>query len=156
VDTLREEMQSTAFVDLVRRKNVPPPEIVAATNRPVIEAAERDKPRFDASVGSTTCKVYLATDTSPNDPYFATDIGRGILVVVNKNHPHWAQLSGSEGVLNYLRHCVYDAVAEWECKGLTAGVQPDTIKLLKDRLLRLPSQIEQSEASPGGAGPSAS
>ncbi len=144
VDELRTEMQSQEFVDLVEIESVPPPDVIEQANQPILSAAEREEPRFNASVGETTCRVYLSFDESPNDPYFATDVGdMGIIVVVNCNHPHWSQLAGSEGVLNYLRHCVYDSIAEWQCRRKNAALQPNTIKLLKDRLLRLPSVMEQ-------------
>jgi hypothetical protein len=144
VDELKNEMQSKEFVDKIELEDVPPPEIVEKVVRPIIEAAERSEPRFKATIGSVTCKVYLSTDNSPNDPYFATDVTSDeILVVVNTRHPHWSQIVGSEGVLNYLRHCVYDAVAEWQCWRKSATIRHDTIKILKDSLLRLPSEIEQ-------------
>lgn len=146
-------MQSQEFVDIVDVEDVPPPDVIRSANAPVIKAAERTDPRFDAKVGDISCKVYLSYDNSANDPYFATDVtGARILVVVNCSHPHWTQLQGSEGVLNYLRHCVYDAIAEWQCRRKGAQLQPDTIKLLKDRLLRLPSDIEQSATAGTGAG----
>lgn len=153
VDELRTEMLSQEFVDIIDVEEVPPPEAIKSALDPVLKAAERAEPRFDATVGDILCKVYLSYDNSPNDPYFATDVtGDRILVVVNCSHPHWAQLQGSEGVLNYLRHCVYDAIAEWQCRRKGASLQPDTIKMLKDRLLRLPSEIEQAGAESAGSG----
>lgn len=144
VDELKTEMASKEFVDLVEIESVPAPEAVAQANKPVLQAAQREEPRFNAKIGHVTCRVYLSSDSSPNDPYFATDVTQGILVVVNTQHPHWAQIVGSEGVLNYLRHCVYDAIAEWQCWNKQAPVRPDTIKALKDALLRLPTAIEQA------------
>ncbi len=49
---------------------------------------------------------------------------------------------GSEGVLNYLRHCVYDALAEHMARHKKSTIEPETIKLFKDRLLRVPFEIE--------------
>ncbi len=91
-----------------------------------------------------TVRVYLSTDLSTNDPYVAvesTDAAR-VSVVVNLTHPFMEQVSGSEGMLNYLRHCTYDAIAEWRARHKAADLDPSTIKLLKDDLMRLPSQIE--------------
>lgn len=52
---------------------------------------------------------------SPNDPYVTHDSAHEseVLIIINQTHPHWKQLKGSDGVLNYLRHCVYDGIAEW-------------------------------------------
>jgi hypothetical protein len=68
-----------------------------------------------------------------------------VLVIVNTAHPHWGQLQGSEGLLNYLRHCTYDAIAEWQASRKAGRLDSNTIKLLKDQLLRVPFAIEQHE-----------
>jgi hypothetical protein len=84
---------------------------------------------------------------SPNDPYLTIDsvMETEVLIIVNASHPHWNQLYGSQGVLNYLRHCTYDGIAEWQARFKTARLDPDTIKLLKDHLLRIPLLIEQHQ-----------
>ena len=87
-------------------------------------------------------------DRSPNDPYLMVDrpVHGQIDVVVNKSHPHWKQLSGDVGVLNFLRHCVYDGIAEYRAQNMkskTIVILPDTIKLIKDWLLRMPFEIEK-------------
>ena len=72
-----------------------------------------------------------------------------ILVVINTVHPHWSQLKGSEGVLNYLRHCTYDAIAEWQARSKASRIDPNTIKLLKDQLLRVPFKMDEHEGLQG-------
>lgn len=148
VDELRTEMESQEFVDLIEIETVPPEDVVTEAIQPVVTAAANEEPRFRAVVGDVICKVYLENDLSPNDPYFVTDLAtEDIVVVVNTKHPHWSQLVGSEGVLNYLRHCVYDAIAEWQCSRKTSALLPNTIKVLKDRLLRLPAALEDAHGS---------
>ncbi|TBR17779.1 MAG: hypothetical protein EPO57_08780 [Chitinophagaceae bacterium] len=85
---------------------------------------------------------------SPNDPYVVSDSTRAneITVVVNRNHPYWnTQLSGTESVRDYLRQCVYDSVAEWQARAKASSIDPDTVKLLKDRLLRVALLLEEHE-----------
>lgn len=160
VDELRTEMQSPEFVDAIETTEVPAPEAVTEADRPVLGSVERQEPDLQVSVGEHSVKVFVASDNSPNDPYYATEIGEeGVIVVVNQCHPHWRDIRGAEGVANFLRHCVYDAVAEWKCRRRQAPVQPGTIKQIKDVLLRLSFQIEQSSdaattpsADPGSEG----
>ena len=61
------------------------------------------------------------------------------------------QLYGSVGVMNYFRHCIYDAISEWQARTLRGRIDPETIKLLKDRLLRVSLIVEQ-HAQQGKAG----
>lgn len=148
VEELKEELESRQLVDLLEIGSVPAPEALKRATQPVLDQVERLEPRFRVRIGDTELRAFLSSDGSPNDPYFATDVGEDhIIVVVNQRHPHWGQIRGAEGVLNYLRHCVYDAVAEWQCRRMAAPLQSDTIKMLKDSLLRLPSEIEQDAAA---------
>jgi hypothetical protein len=102
-------------------------------------------------VGDTSVKVFLTGDKSENDPYFVCDATKKeeISVVVNQRHPHWYQLSGSEGVLNYLRHCIYDALSEHLARFQKSTIEPDTIKLYKDMFLRIQFEMER-QGEPDG------
>lgn len=147
LDEMKQEMTSTQFIDAIDFEDIPPPEAVDQVYAPMVEAAQREDPAFIATVGDMICKLYLSADESPNDPYFATEITPShVIVIINRRHPHWQELDGAAGVLNFLRHCVYDALAEWKAERLRSPLTPQTMRLIKDRLLRLPSEIEQAEA----------
>jgi hypothetical protein len=60
------------------------------------------------------------------------------------------QATGYAGGHDYLRHCTYDAIAEWQARHKASRLDPDTIKLLKDKLLRVPFDIEMHETNRGG------
>ena len=104
-------------------------------------------PTFKVSLPQFDVVGYLLGDGSVNDPYIVVDStsGNRTMVVINAQHPRWNQLQGSEGVLNYLRHCTYDGIAEWQARHRASRLDPDTIKLLKDKLLRLPLEIEMNQ-----------
>jgi len=84
---------------------------------------------------------------SPFEPYLIIDATqpKDIIVIVNEAHPHWSQLRGPEGVLNFLRHCVYDGISEWSARNQSSTIDPDTIKMYKDKYLRLPMEIEKHQ-----------
>lgn len=95
-----------------------------------------------------TVRVYVESAMSTTEPYLTVDSAKAkeVIIIVNAAHPHWLQLDNALSVLNYLRHCIYDGVAEWQAKKyVDKKVDPDTIKILKDRLLRLPLDIENSQ-----------
>jgi hypothetical protein len=80
---------------------------------------------------------------SPNDPYVAVDATEDdrVIVTINVNHPHWQQISGAEGVLNYFRDCTYDALAEWKARR-ARQLTPETVKIFKDKFLRVGLELE--------------
>ena len=85
---------------------------------------------------------------SPNDPYVlieSTQSDKRVIIIVNEAHPHWMYLKGSDSILNFIRHCTYDGVAEWKANFKVGRLDPDTIKHIKDGLLRVPLEIEQHE-----------
>lgn len=149
VDELVKELQSPEMVDKIEIETIPDVEIVAqATQKIVADVTSQSQETFRASVGKLTIKVFLATELSFNDPYVVPESTKDdeVIVIVNRTHPHWGQLKASEGVANYLRHCIYDAIAEWQAYKKAARLDPNTIKLLKDGLLRVSFEIEQHDA----------
>ena len=149
IEGLQEELSSPAFGDLISLEEVPPPDAVNHALQPLRQTVATSQPDFHAQLQAAQFEIlgFLMNDSSANDPYVvveATDETR-VMIIVNTHHPHWNQLNGSEGVLNYLRHCTYDGVAEWQARRKSASLDPDTIKILKDRMLRLSLELGWGE-----------
>jgi len=135
-------------VDQIRLTPVPPLELVIAAKEKVTEESERLDPTFTTFIDELSVKVYLRDDMSPNDAYVYIEAARDeiVMVIVNQAHPHWSQLGNSQDVLNYLRHCTYDGLAEWKATKKASRIDPDTIRQLKDGLLRLTMQMEAHQS----------
>lgn len=100
---------------------------------------------FKAQIAEDLLVRGFVEEISVYEPYLAIDHpskGR-VDVIINKSHPHWKQLSNAAGVLNFLRHCVYDGIAEYKARTALIPIRPDTITAIKDKLLRIPFEIEQ-------------
>ena len=146
IDELQQELSSESLSDAINLEIVPPPEAVHQAQLPLRDSVADREPTFQAKFEGYRLEIrgFLVNDASPNDPYVVVEATTNdrVLIIVNTQHPHWQLLSGSEGVLNYLRHCTYDGIAEWMARRHEASLDPDTIKVLKDRMLRLPLEIE--------------
>lgn len=144
VDELKRELSSPEIVDLVLIQDVPEEDVVDRSLSELTDrVVESQEETLSARIADFNVRIYLVSDMSPNDPYVAVDSTRDdeVLIVINVSHPHFCGLKGSEGVLNYLRHCTYDGVAELQARRKAARLDPNTIKLLKDQLLRVPFVI---------------
>lgn len=88
----------------------------------------------------------LNSTMSPNDPYVISEATQAdrVLVVINMTHPHIGEID-ENGLLNYLRHCTYDALAEWKARNQVSTIDPGTIKRLKDQLLRVALEIQMHD-----------
>ena len=84
--------------------------------------------------------VILSEDSSPYDPYLIVrPLGKAkrINIVINVNHPYWMELADNNSRFNFLLSCIYDGVSEWKAGFILNRLDPDTIKQIKDSLLRL-------------------
>jgi hypothetical protein len=160
IDELKRELTAPEMIDSIKIEDVPAPEAAEEVFKNLTESIESRTETFRADLEGISVRGYIAYDLSPNDPYVAFDSARDdeVLVIINIAHPHWKQVRGPEGALNYFRHCTYDAIAEWKARRKTSVLTPDTIRLIKDRLLRVSFEIEAHEAetrSTAGAGAAA-
>jgi len=128
-----------------RTFEVPNNSLIKKANEAVKDAVvSRVEPDLKTKLGKTIVSVYLARDMSPNDPYViieSTKSETAVIVIVNLSHPHWSELTNDESILNFLRHCTYDGVAESKAYFVTGKIEPDTVKLIKDNLLRIPMDL---------------
>jgi hypothetical protein len=145
VEEVQDELTSAEMVDLLQIKRVPPTEVVEAQFQPLAESAKGQAANFSARVDRVVVAGYLSYDVSPNDPYLYVDstAEERVEIVVNMSHP-CIRFLDRNGFANHLRHCVYDGIAEWQARKLSR-VDSDTVKTLKDQLLRLKLEIEQHE-----------
>lgn len=147
VEELEAELGSNELADLITIEDIVPPEALAESLKPVLEELEKTDPDFSAQLQGVEIAGYMVHDLHEKDPYVAPDFPSDdkVVVVVNMNHPHFKELKGADGVLNFLRHCVYDALAEWLAYKRTSNIAPDTVKQYKDQLLRVSMEIKMNE-----------
>jgi hypothetical protein len=144
--TLEEELASPEFLDTLSLEDMLPDEgTIRVANEGVVASAASHEPSFTAQLDTQVVKCFLDSHLSSNDPYFVNESvsNNETIVVINTQHPHWQMLEGENAILNYMRHCVYDAIAEDRASRLHR-LNSDTVKLMKDRYLRVPFSINQS------------
>lgn len=113
----------------------------------LIERETSRNPSLNVNIGETNpinVLVYF-TEQSEFEPYVvieATGDENKVIVVINRVHPHFKKMNNEETVTNFIRHCIYDGVSEWKALNLRGEIDPDTVKYLKDGLLRLQYQIQ--------------
>ena len=159
LEDLEKELTSPEMVDQINISAIPSPEMIDASKEKIITSVvDTRTATLQGMINSTppiAWKIFLE-GMSSNDPYVVSDSTKAgdITVIVNCKHPYWiTQLAGTESVRDYLRQCVYDSVAEWQARAKASRIDSNTIKLLKDRLLRVPLEMEShaDESEPPSA-----
>ena len=148
---LEDEINTPEFIDSLKLDDVlPSQEQIDANKRAVVDNAISEDPAFRATLDDIQVSVYVDSVGSPNDPYYLNDSTQQnhLIVTINRLHPHFSMLEGQDSVLNYFRHCVYDAIAEYRATKKHSALDSDSIKLIKDKYLRVAFEILQSDEKP--------
>jgi len=139
------EIKSDELRDFLKTYEIPSANLIKKSNQSLKNAiVRRFEPDLKAKINELIVSMYLVKDMSPNDPYVlieSTGSEKSVIVIINLAHPHWSQLTKGESILNFIRHCAYDGVAEWKVYFMTGEIEPDTVKLVKDNLLRIPMTV---------------
>jgi len=147
LNDFEKELSSNEIKNILFELEIPSVKLIKESNKAVKEAVmKKIQPSLKVKINELKVWLYIVGDMSPNDPYViieSTESKERVIVIVNKAHPYWVHLNNIETILNFLRHCTYDGVAEWKAYFRTGKLDPDTIKLIKDNLLRLPFEIEK-------------
>ena len=138
---------SPAFLDVLYNQEVLPAEVIQMTNDEttdrILGGANRKEYNYDLKGIKIT--VVSSDDSSPYDPYLIVRPKEGdkrLDIVLNVNHPYWVEMADNNTRLHFLLNCLYDGVSEWKAEFLLKQLDPDTIKMIKDSLLRLPLSEE--------------
>jgi Histidine kinase-, DNA gyrase B-, and HSP90-like ATPase len=152
ITTLESEIKSGEFRDFL--VSVQPPEeqiIKISFERFGKQSTEGRNANIDIEIGigdSTIRVLVFFVQNSEFDPYVVIETSseqNTVIVIINAAHPHYLEMTNSETLTNFIRHCVYDGVAEWKAIKLVGDIYPYTIKNLKDGLLRVPFNIKQNK-----------
>ena len=114
---------------------------------PMIEAVTRADPRGTYPLHGLTLNVFVSDDLSDRDPYLGVEIASDDIlnVVINMNHPHVRDINGKIPVLNYLKACTFEGIAQWKAEKTWDAKDPSLLRAVKDSLFR----IGQSMKEPG-------
>lgn len=149
INEVLREVNSQQFNYIVEQYELAPDEIIVEANLLVSDAVRsKTQPVINVTIGRLSVIVYLNEESSPYEPYLitkSTSNEHEVLIVINRLHPYWNQLNTSEQVYNFIRHCIYDGVSEWKAWFINQSLNPETIKIIKDQLLRIPFDIEQNQ-----------
>ncbi|HEV8286840.1 MAG TPA: ATP-binding protein [Chitinophagaceae bacterium] len=147
VNLFERELKSDQIKELISTFELPPTSLIQKNNQAIKDNIQRRfSPTLKTKINELEVYIYLVSDMSPNDPYVlieSTRSKKNVIIIINLSHPHWKQLQNRESILNFIRHCTYDGVSEWKTYFRINKIDPDTVKLFKDQLLRIPFEIEK-------------
>jgi hypothetical protein len=153
VTTLVSELKSSEITNYVKTVQPYPEKIIAASfSKSSKLIKEESQPALEATIGTdgdTIHVIVFFSEKSEFEPYVLTETTieeNKVIVIINMLHPHVQEMTSADSLTNFIRHCIYDGVAEWKALKLRGSIQPFTVKFLKDGLLRIPFEIKSNKA----------
>jgi hypothetical protein len=141
INTIFEKFQNPKFRSVLHQKNVLSPKIIKQSFNEFYDRTIESpiQSSYEAHISNLRVKVIINDQGSVFDPYLVTHITaseKEVGVIINKNHPHWRDLKTSDSIINFIKHCIYDGLAEWKANFHAGSLDPDTVKMMKDGFLR--------------------
>ena len=146
VQNLTSEFMSSEMKDAVNMASLPPIETIVATNQQRVQSLTEADHVATLPITDKLTIIVSLQDKSEYAPYLtispAATPGE-VHVIINALHPYYQSLVDNAAVEECIHQYIYDAVAEYRAHQLTAKIVPDTVRRLKDMLLKVP--IHQNE-----------
>ena len=143
VSQIEQELGSGAAIDTIELVEAPPEPVLETANKSSMAEVAKNPPRMDVRIGELRVKLYLDDQTRPDAHYYIMEMMAdepSVSVAINRQHPYMVTV-GTAGLGDYMRQCVYDAIAEYKVLQMRGKVEANTVRFYKDQLLRLPYKI---------------
>lgn len=145
------ELKSDEIRDKLFNDVIPDNKVISLSYQKLLETAQKtDSPSIELSIGNESDSVFVKVyfrSISEFEPYVLVEASvetNTVIIIINTLHPYWAELKNLDGYLSFIRHCVYDGLAEWRASKKSGVLHADSVKYIKDLLLRLPIEITKN------------
>jgi hypothetical protein len=148
---MKKEFSSDEMKDAVDSSLLPSVETIIANNQKQVAALTEDEKITTFEVTADLKIVVSLQERSEHDPHMVLVTGAEhgtVHVIINRIHPYYSLLESTDAINECIRQYIYDAIAEYRVSKLQGRVNPDSVRRLKDTLLRVQEQaIENAAAS---------
>jgi hypothetical protein len=140
VQAMAKEFSNPEMSDAISNALLPPLETIQASNRKQAASLDQKDIIADFHIGQALNVVVGLQERNEYEPYLVIEAsatpGR-IYVIINSLHPYYASLETSDTIDECIRQYIYDAIAEYRVSHLNGHVSPDSVRRLKNDLLRV-------------------
>jgi hypothetical protein len=139
LDVIKKEFTSDEMKDAVNNSVLPPLETIQANNKKQREELTEADEIADMSILSDLRVIVSMQEKSEYEPHLTIVAGAdaGVIhVIINGLHPYYSSLESSDALDECLHQYIYDAVAEYRVSKLHGKLNPDSVRRIKNDLLR--------------------
>lgn len=151
VETMRSEFTSAEIKDALQSAALPPVDAIVANNQQQANALSPEDEIARLEILTDLTVIVSLKEASEWEPYvtFAPGAVAGhVHVIINGLHPYYLSLESDVAIEECIHQYIYDAVAEYRAGKLQGRVNADSVRRLKNDLLRARVvRIENAAAS---------
>lgn len=139
VESMQGEFTSPEIKDALTNAVLPPPEALQENKDKQVASltAEDEIGRLDILPDlQVIISIKEASEWEPHVTFAPAADPRILHVIINGIHPYYQTLEAKDGIAECIQQYIYDAVAEFKAVKMISRVNPDSVRRLKDSLLR--------------------
>lgn len=143
VNDMQSEFGSAEIKDALNNAALPPIETIEANNRQQQLSLTCEDEIGRLEILPDLKVVISLKETSSYEPHVTFVPGADasvIHVIINGLHPYYQTLEAKDAIGECVQQYIFDAVAEFKTSKLTSRVNPDSVRTLKNLLLRARAQ----------------
>jgi hypothetical protein len=140
LENMKKEFDSNEMKDVVNNSMLPPIGTILQNNQAQLATLSIEDRITTIDVVSDLRVIVWLPDKSEYEPHLTIVAGADtgtINVIINRLHPYFCGLESSDAVDEAIRQYIYDAISEYRVSKLTGKVNPDSVRRLKDQILRI-------------------
>ena len=139
VKSMHDEFISAEIKDALNNAALPPAEALAANNQEQLNSLTAEDEISRLEILPDLKVIISLKETSEWEPHvtFVPSADPSVLhVIINGLHPYYQTLEPKDSISECVQQYIFDAVAEFKASKLIARVNPDSVRRIKNDLLR--------------------
>ena len=140
VDSMKKEFTNSEMGDAVNSAILPPLDTILKNNQSQLSSVTEAEEIASIEVTPELKVIVSLQERSEYDPHLTITAGADagtIHVIINGLHPYYYSLDSTDSIDECIRQYIYDAIAEYRVSKLTARVAVESVRRLKNELLRV-------------------
>jgi len=140
VEEMRKEFANPEMGDALETSLLPPIETLLQNEESQAASVTEEDRLATFQVGSDLTVIVSLKEISEYEPYLsiaASATPGTVHIVINGLHPYYMDLEATEAIDECIRQYIYDAIAEYRVGKLTGRINPNSVRRIKNDLLRV-------------------
>lgn len=139
LEGMKKEFLTDELSDTLNHAMLPPIDTIVNNNHQQLRSLTKEDVATTFDLKSGPKVIVSLQERSEHDPHLTIVAGADtgtIHVIINRLHPYYISLESTDAIEECIRQYLYDAISEYRVSKLMAQINQDSVRRLKNDLLR--------------------